>query len=167
MYIFAHVGLVLGAVLVLAYLLKWDLASIDIRVLLWGAMLPDIIDKPLAFINLTAGRAYAHTFVFFTGTVLLGLYFTKKELPYGVASHLVLDGIWHNPAVILWPVGGKTLLSSQYDFAYYWNQLFENKYLQITEVIGVFIIVEVIIRFSLYRKEHILTLIRKGRIWRN
>lgn len=165
MYNVAHIGLVLGALLGLAYFFKWNIASIDIRILIVGAMLPDIIDKPLAFIGLTAGRGYAHTFVFFAVTRILGLYYAKEELPYGVASHLVLDGMWHNPAVMLWPVGGKTVLSTHYDVAYYWNQLIESTYIQVTEVIGAVILLEIFIRYSLYRKEHILGLLKKGRIW--
>jgi hypothetical protein len=165
MYVFAHVGLALGAFYVIGRISSRKVSTIDIRLLVIGSMLPDIIDKPLAFIGAAAGRGYAHTVAFFLITMAAGVYYAKNELSYGVASHLLLDGMWLNPAVLFWPVAGKTVLTTQYDVAFYWNQLLENRYIQVTEVIGALILLGVIWHFSLYKREHLSVLLKTGRIW--
>jgi len=90
---------------------------IDLRVLLVGSLLPDMIDKPLGLVLLPTvfggGRLYAHTLLFAFALAIAGLIArslsgktTLLVLAYGSAMHLVLDGMWRTPDVLLWPALG-------------------------------------------------------------
>lgn len=90
---------------------------IDIRVLMVGALLPDIIDKPIGRLffsdEIGSGRMFSHTLVFFLMLFLAGLYLNRVRghswlliLSAGVFSHLVLDGVWLVPETFFWPLYG-------------------------------------------------------------
>jgi membrane-bound metal-dependent hydrolase YbcI (DUF457 family) len=82
-----------------------------------GAILPDLIDKPLRHLllqsTLDSGRIYAHTLLFLGMVGLAGMLYWKVWLTplmlavaAGVASHLVLDSMWTNPTTLFWPALG-------------------------------------------------------------
>lgn len=82
-----------------------------------GAILPDLIDKPLGHVilqsTLDSGRIYAHALLFVGMVALAGvLYWRSKTslailaVAAGVASHLVLDNMWGDPVALLWPALG-------------------------------------------------------------
>jgi inner membrane protein len=131
MLLFAHAGLTLGAAALAARAVKnkcpvaagvmswFDRVAefIDIRVLLVGALLPDIIDKPVGefFFRDTFGngRIFFHTLVFLILVVSLGLYLFRRwrqvwmlTLAGGALMHLVLDAMWTSPATLFWPFLG-------------------------------------------------------------
>lgn len=92
-------------------------AFLDIRLLLLGSMLPDIIDKPVGdFIFRSTfhnGRIFSHTLVFLLMFLILGLwlYWKRKKtwllaLAVGVLSHLILDFMWLSPQTLFWPLYG-------------------------------------------------------------
>jgi membrane-bound metal-dependent hydrolase YbcI (DUF457 family) len=101
-----------------------------------GAILPDIIDKPLGHIllqsTIDSGRIYAHTLLFLGMVTMAGVAAWKYKLTplilvlaIGVASHLVLDAMWDNPVTLFWPTLGP--------FAtYHYPEYFENSF--ITEI---------------------------------
>ena len=73
----------------------------------FGAILPDLIDKPLGhFIlsdSLNSGRIYAHTLLMLSIFVIIGLYYWKKKsslsilaVSAGISSHIVLDEVSNN-----------------------------------------------------------------------
>ncbi len=75
---------------------------IDIRLLLIGSLLPDIIDKPLGQFffreTFSSGRIFAHTLLFFVLITLAGYYLYHKRnktwllaLSFGTFTHLILD----------------------------------------------------------------------------
>jgi hypothetical protein len=86
--------------------------ALDHRLIVVGALLPDLIDGP-------TGRAgVAHSLLF--SAVLLGVVVlatrgrrrlrrTLVALPIGTFLHLFLDGIWSNREVFLWPFAGADL----------------------------------------------------------
>ncbi|MFC1952547.1 metal-dependent hydrolase [Chloroflexota bacterium] len=89
----------------------------DYRLLLVGAMLPDIIDKPLGIWllreTLSSSRVFGHTLLF--AAVLAGvglyLYVTRRRLgalclALGTLAHLILDQMWLNPRTLFWPLYG-------------------------------------------------------------
>ncbi len=114
MYLLAHVmaGIIIG--IVLAGLLG------DRRVVAFaalGAMIPDLIDKPLGHIVLAGtinyGRIYFHGLTILFLVVIAGilLYHYRRRIGLlaaaaGMASHQILDGMWHNPVVWYWPFLG-------------------------------------------------------------
>ncbi|MDD4255502.1 MAG: metal-dependent hydrolase [Methanofollis sp.] len=82
-----------------------------------GALLPDLIDKPLGYIVLADsigyGRIYTHTLIFLVLAIGVGLLvFWRFRSPIvlagavGVASHQALDTMWAYPANWLYPFLG-------------------------------------------------------------
>lgn len=92
-------------------------AYIDIRILLVGSLLPDIIDKPVglfffrdAFSN---GRIFSHTLLFLIIITIAGLLLYRHSgknwllvLSFGVFMHFILDAMWTQPRTLLWPLFG-------------------------------------------------------------
>ena len=86
---------------------------LDIRLLLIGSMFPDIIDKPLEFLGFRDGRSIGHTLLVFLFFLLIGfyLYLNHKKtwilaIAIGIFTHLILDSMWANPPILLWPFYG-------------------------------------------------------------
>ncbi|MFQ5917791.1 MAG: metal-dependent hydrolase [Candidatus Binatia bacterium] len=86
---------------------------IDYRLILLGSILPDIIDKPLGIWLLGDGRALAHSLLFSALLVALGLLLYARRrstgllsLSFGSIVHLLLDKIWLDPGIFLWPIFG-------------------------------------------------------------
>src|SRR5439155_22796618 len=108
MFLLGHLGIGLG----LAWLLSWKSpARIDYRLVLFGAILPDLIDKPLAYLTGLDSRLWAHTFPFLFAILALSFLPSLRGLPlvgFGVATHLLLDLLWNQPAIVLYAAYGWT-----------------------------------------------------------
>ena len=90
---------------------------IDYRVVLLGAIVPDLIDKPLGRIffpeYFQTGRLFGHTLLVAT-FLLLGIQLTLRGttarrwfiLPICMLIHQVLDGMWNDPITWFWPLFG-------------------------------------------------------------
>jgi hypothetical protein len=121
--VFGHVGLTISAFSAYSWAdRRWrgdgSLPPIDYRAVIVGAMLPDIVDKPLGLWiapDLVDGslRSVAHGLLF--GLLILGvasLFLVAQRRPramyLAVASsgHLILDRMWSNPTILLWPFQG-------------------------------------------------------------
>jgi membrane-bound metal-dependent hydrolase YbcI (DUF457 family) len=86
--------------------------AIDYRLVMVGALLPDIIDGP------TGGRWFAHTLLF-SVMLLAGVMLATRHrrllrrqllaLPIGTFLHLVLDGMWTDRDRFWWPFFGTDL----------------------------------------------------------
>ena len=78
--------------------------------LLLGAILPDLVDKPLGLLAGNGyGRLYAHTLVAALGLAALAWALRRPAvtaLALGVPAHLALDRLWEVPEVLLWPLLG-------------------------------------------------------------
>ena len=90
---------------------------IDVRILLVGSLLPDIIDKPVGqfFFReaFSSGRIFSHTLLFLIVVSLAGLYLYQRHgkgwllvLSFGTFTHLVLDQMWQAPSTLFWPFLG-------------------------------------------------------------
>ena len=90
---------------------------VDIRLLLIGSLLPDIIDKPVGRFffaeTFNNGRIFCHTLLFLTVLILgvLYLYWRHSKtwllaLSFGTFTHLILDLMWLEPQTLLWPIYG-------------------------------------------------------------
>lgn len=127
MLLFGHVGITLGASAVLAgsvnlrrEKIAWFVSLskyLDIRFLLVGSLLPDIIDKPVGqYIfrdTFSNGRIFSHTLLFLIVISAFGFFLWKKQhqiwmlaLATGTLTHLLLDVIWETPSTLLWPLLG-------------------------------------------------------------
>ena len=147
MYVFAHTGITTGTALLLNSFVGGHSANapkeraessagtpaesrfgeawvtslgrrIDLRVLLVGSLLPDIVDKPIGrLVYGTFGyRLYCHTLLFLVVTAIAGLslYLSRHKnwlliLAFGIFMHLVLDEVWLDPTTFLWPLKGLSL----------------------------------------------------------
>ncbi len=144
---------------------------IDVRLLLVGAMLPDIIDKPIGqfffrdiFNN---GRIFSHTLLFILVISIIGLFLYRKfnnsgllVISFGSFMHLVLDEMWLTPSTLLWPLTG--LSFERIDLTNWFNNLFHGLLnyppLYISEIIGAVIIIW--FALLLLRKGNLYTFIR-------
>ena len=97
----------------MAYLSEY----VDIRILLVGSILPDIIDKPLGLVffreELSSGRVFAHSLLFLVILTAAGFFLYRQRrstwllvLAAGTLLHLALDEIWLMPQTVLWPFLG-------------------------------------------------------------
>jgi inner membrane protein len=111
-YVLAH----LGIAFVLARLVagRHPRGPVDFRFVLLGSMIADLIDKPIGFGLGIGGRAAAHTAAFAVGLTLLafGVHMRGRSdflwLAFGHWTHLLLDGMWEAPEVLLYPAFGWT-----------------------------------------------------------
>ncbi|MGQ0797580.1 MAG: metal-dependent hydrolase [Methanobacteriota archaeon] len=106
MYLLGHLGIGLGIAWFASTKAKMP---IDYRLILLGAILPDLIDKPLGYALGLESRLWAHTLVFLG--MILGFGAIPRvrvllALGIGVATHILLDRMWNNPYVLLWPALG-------------------------------------------------------------
>ena len=90
---------------------------IDIRILLVGSLLPDIIDKPVGhflFRDVFAnGRIFCHTLLFLLVISLAGIFLYRRSrknwllvLAFGTFTHLIFDRMWLIPRTLFWPLYG-------------------------------------------------------------
>jgi hypothetical protein len=86
--------------------------AIDHRLVIAGALLPDLVDAP------TGGRWFAHTLlasVVLLAAVMVGTRGRRRlrrqllALPIGTFLHLVLDGAWADRDRFWWPAFGADL----------------------------------------------------------
>ena len=91
--------------------------QVDIRVLLIGSLLPDIVDKPIGIYlfrnTFSTGRIFCHTLLFLILITIAGIYLYRSRtkvwllvLSFGMLIHLLLDQMWLVPRTLLWPLYG-------------------------------------------------------------
>ncbi len=83
MLIFGHIGVTLGVFFGLGIFIPRLRTTIDSKYLAIGALLPDLIDKPLGRVIFAStfenGRIIGHTLFFSLILFLIGLYLYKKK----------------------------------------------------------------------------------------
>ncbi len=112
--IFWHLG---ATVAIVRYVFKDP--AMDLRFLMFGALLPDLLDKPLAALLLAdrfeTARVYAHALVFPVAVLAVVMLVTRRGtarrkallgIPIGALLHLFLDAQWAEPAGFWWPFLG-------------------------------------------------------------
>lgn len=113
-----HLGMTL-------FLFRWIFRDpdVDVRFLVLGAILPDLVDLPLGTLVLaerySTGELWAHTLLVPSLTGALVLVLTRRgprrrallALVIGMLFHLLLDGMWTKTEVFLWPFAGTELPS--------------------------------------------------------
>ncbi len=90
---------------------------IDIRLLLIGSLLPDIIDKPVGQLlfreTFSNSRIFSHSLLFLIVIALAGFFVYRIRgkiwltvLSFGTFTHLVFDQMWLEQRTLLWPFYG-------------------------------------------------------------
>ncbi len=138
--------------------------DVDVRLLMLGALLPDIIDKPLGHMIMSEdnGRIIAHTMIFATLILIAGIIWRPGlSISLGVSFHHILDGIFLDRETALWPLFGPF---ESYDFRVsQWFDALLEPYVIGEELIGLMILIFFIYTNGLYRKDRIVRFIRNGR----
>ena len=117
----------LGATL---WLFRWIFRDpkVDVRFLLAGAVLPDLVDLLLGTViladRLSTGEVWFHTLVvpslYMTAVLLLTRRGRRRRalmaVGVGWLFHLLLDGMWTDPEIFFWPFFGWDLPAGQTPF---------------------------------------------------
>jgi len=127
---------------------------IDVRLLLIGSLLPDIIDKPVGHLffkaTFSTGRIFSHTLLFLIVITLFALYLYRSRgkrwllaLSLGTFAHLMEDQMWLEPQTLLWPL--HSFAFERIDLTYWVpgiiHALMTNPAVYIPELIGVSILI--------------------------
>jgi hypothetical protein len=149
--------------------------QIDLRLLLVGSLLPDIIDKPVGqfffrdvFSN---GRIFSHTLLFLIMVTLAGLWlyqrYTKNwllVLAFGILTHLICDQMWRSPRTLLWPIYG--LSFERMDLTQWASNTFyalqTNAQVYVPELVGVVVLMWFAI--DLVCRGRVIAFIKTGRV---
>jgi len=127
MLLFGHIGVTLGVFFGLGIFLPRLKTIIDPKYLAIGALLPDLIDKPLGMVifasTITTGRMIGHTLLFCLLIFLAGLYSYEKRrdiriisLSIGSLFHLIEDQLWKSPKILFWPLQGLSFPKDTIDY---------------------------------------------------
>jgi hypothetical protein len=117
MLLFGHLGVTLGIFFGLGIFIPTLRAIIDPRYLAIGAILPDLIDKPMGEVifasTFSSGRIVGHSLLFSLLLFLAGLYVYEGRRDIRVLSlasgsflHLFEDQMASDPQTFLWPLFG-------------------------------------------------------------
>lgn len=147
---------------------------LDIRFLLAGSILPDIIDKPIGIYflgeTLSSGRIFSHTLLFLTLVTVVGLMLKRYSgkswvlaLSLGTLFHLILDQMWQMPKTLFWPLLG--LAFERMDTSNWLGNiivtLLTKPEVYVPEIIGMIILISFI--WDLLHSRELETLIKSGK----
>jgi hypothetical protein len=105
----------IGTALVTVWFVFRD-PAIDLRMVLLGALAPDVIDAPFG------GARVAHSLIFSVLVLVVVMLATRGRrgvrrrlvmVAVGLMLHLVFDGVVSNTAVFWWPIGGSAWPDAQ------------------------------------------------------
>lgn len=146
---------------------------LDIRLLLIGSLLPDVIDKPLGrFLVMDTfgnGRIFSHTLLFLIIATIAGYYLYRKyrkswllAMSPGIFLHLALDRMWLTPKTLFWPLYGLAFEKSSLKdwIGNILHALFTDPGVYIPEVIGIIILTAFMV--MLMRKKKLFSFIGNG-----
>jgi len=142
---------------------------LDLRLLVFGSMLPDIIDKPLGIILFGEGRIFTHSLIVTLLVLLTGvfIYFNYKHtavlaVACGMACHLILDFMWLTPDIFLWPLYGWAFpIGERTSYLLMWlSDLVSDPGIYLTELAGLIILA--LLAAVLVNKKKLWILLKTG-----
>lgn len=170
--IFWHLGVTAALILV-----TMGVRRIDYRVVLLGALLPDLVDKLLGRVlfadELQTGRLVGHTLLFVV-VLLLGIQIGLRGqaarrwfiLPIAALIHLALDGMWNDPLVLFWPLFSTTFPVDLIDG--FWLEAllrpFTEPRVAIMELVGLGLLLFIARAFGLQERARLKEFLRTGRL---
>ena len=166
MYTLGELGISLG----LAWLVFFRFRErVDFRLVLLGGILPDLIDKPLGAVLGLEARLWAHTLLFLAILTLLSRLPTLRALQwvaFGDAVHLLVDLMWEQPNVALWPAFGWGFPPGTQSLAGYFQILLTNPYVQFGEIVGAAILVAAALHYGMTSWTRLKAFLSDGRLVR-
>jgi len=137
--------------------------KVDPRLLMLGAVLPDMIDKPLGHLLLPMnnGRIFAHTLLFAVVILCAGIVFRKlMPLSLGVSFHHLFDDLYLDPRTALWPLMGP-FPTSDFKFTS-WITAFSDPQVFGWELLGIIVLVVFLVQYGVRGPRDILRLVIRG-----
>ena len=189
MLLLAHTGITLGAATLLAGTVEFKKKSgngiltwfaslseyVDIRILIIGSLLPDLIDKPVGVFlfrdTFSNGRIFSHTLLFLVILTAAGYYLYRRlrktwllVLAFGTFMHLLLDSIWITPRTLFWPFLGFTFDKFNVEdwLSFWFWDLFVYPDLFIPELVGLAILLS--FAFTLIYRKKVGAFLKCGKI---
>jgi hypothetical protein len=166
----------LGATL---WLFRWIFRDpkVDVRFLLAGAVLPDVVDLMLGTVVLpetySIGELWLHTLlaptVYTIGVLLLTRRGRRRRaymaLGVGWLLHILLDGLWTDPEVLFWPFFGWELPAGEAPFwPLAWQRAWGDPWRWVIEFVGLGYLVWLWFAAGLNQRDRRDALVRTGRI---
>ena len=162
-----HIGCTLGIMVIIAMMIPGLKSRIDMRFVLVGALLPDIIDKPIGNIifasSIGYGRLFGHTLLFVSVLVAIGFLLHGKNrdnaicLSFATFLHLIEDRMWEFPKILFYPLYGFDLPSRTVTYEH-WYEYFATmavnsytpslSYVFVSEIVGICVIAVLCIAFA-------------------
>lgn len=169
--LFWHVGATL-------WLFRWIFRDpkVDVRFLLVGAILPDVIDLTMGTVVLadrySTGELWFHSLILPTVYMTAVLILTRRgrrrrafmALGVGWLFHLLLDGIWTNQEVFLWPFFGDIPAGESPFWPLAWERALSDPWRWIEEAIGLGYLIWLWIALGLSETEKRRRVLETGRL---
>lgn len=166
----------LGAAL---WLFRWVFRDpgVDVRFLLLGAIVADLIDLPVGTIILagrySTGGLWFHSLLLPTIYMIIVLVLTRRgrarrawmALGVGWLFHLLLDGMWTSREVFLWPFFGIEIHAGEAPYwPLAWERAMSDPWRWVQEVIGLAYLTWLWLAVGLNIPERRLAVIKTGRL---
>ncbi len=174
MFILGHIGFTLGLFLLIILSFKRSdiIQKIDLRIMVFFALLPDITDKIIGHLilheTLNNGRLFCHSLLFWFVFSIIFFIIVRKYwwvYSFSVLGHQVFDHMWTSPRTWFWPILGIEFDYFDIDFWDRWlTALISDPYISSTEIVGIIIISLIFINYKLYKRDNFLNIIKTGRL---
>lgn len=166
----------LGATL---WLFRWIFRDpkVDVRFLLLGAILPDLVDLPVGTLILadrySTGELWFHSLLVPTLYMSVVLVATRRgrrrrawmALGIGWLLHLLVDGMWTSQEVFLWPFFGFGIPSGEAPFwALAWERAWSDPWRWATEAVGFGYLMWLWIALGMSSRDRRQTTLETGRL---
>jgi hypothetical protein len=170
--LFWHIGASL-------WLFRWIFRDpkVDVRFLLIGAILPDLVDLPVGTVlfadRYSTGELWFHSLllpIVYMATVLALTRRGRRRrawmaLGVGWLFHLLIDGMWVNQEVFLWPFFGWAIPPGEAPFwPLAWERAMSDPWRWITEAIGLTYLAWLWVSLGLNIREKRLLTVQTGRL---
>ncbi len=148
----------------------------DLRMLLIGALLPDLIDTPVGLIfygNLGAVRLATHGLILAAVVMVAVVLSTRRGRPrkmwmpvaIGLLFHVLLDAMWFDPETLWWPLLGWEFTPAGADtVAGYLESVLTDWKVWLLELLGLLYLAYLWVAAGLSDRTKRETLIRTGRV---
>ena len=150
---------------------------VDYRMVLLGAVLSDLIDKPIGRLlfadEFQNGRIFGHTLLVATGLLLLVPILLRGKaarrwfiVPICMLIHQALDGMWNEPITWFWPLFGTDFPPDP--VADYWLEVlrrpFDHPWELVKELVGIGLLVYLGRAYKLQDPELRRRFLKKGQL---